>query len=213
MTKSAKRPSARPARAVKSVASVPASVVAPEPEPLPGVALLAVDLQPVFLKTIAGGEAMLRRCRLALAAARGLGIPVFFTEQLPEKLGPTDAATRALAPDAPAPGKSAFSALAEETALLETFRDRSIEHVILCGLETSICVYQTAIDAIGADLQVTILTDAVGARRPDDARACLRALDRAGAHLLPVETVFYSILREASHPFFKSWTQLVKTHG
>lgn len=201
--KSARRAQAQPAAAPSAAA----------PEPLPGVALIAIDLQPIFLKAIADNAALIRRAHFAIAAAHGLGIPVFFTEQLPQKLGPTAPDTLALAPGAPVIGKSAFSALDPATGLLDTLHKRQIEHILLCGIETSICVYQTAIDAIGADLQVTLLTDAVGARRPGDAGDALRALDRNGAHLLPSETVFYSILRDAAHPFFKTYTQLVKNHG
>ena len=60
---------------------------------------------------------------------------------------------------------------------------------------------------------VTILSDAVGARRPDDARVCLSALAHSGARILPAETVFYALLESVHHPFFKPYTQLVKTHG
>jgi hypothetical protein len=55
--------------------------------------------------------------------------------------------------------------------------------------------------------------DAVGGRRPDDAIACLAALRHAGAHVLPSESVFYALLRDVRHPFFKTYTQLVKSHG
>ena len=60
---------------------------------------------------------------------------------------------------------------------------------------------------------MTILGDCVGARRPDDARLCLEALIRAGAHVLPSETVFYALLHDVKHPFFKPYTELVKSHG
>jgi len=53
----------------------------------------------------------------------------------------------------------------------------------------------------------------VGARRPDDAATCLAALRHAGAHVLPSETVFYALLGDARHPFFRTYTQLVKSHG
>jgi hypothetical protein len=57
---------------------------------------------------------------------------------------------------------------------------------------------------------VTILSDCVGARRSDDASVCAGALVQAGVHWLPSETVFYSLLRDVQHPFFKAYTQLVK---
>ena len=59
------------------------------PAPIPGVLLLGIDLQPVFLKAIADSESVQRRCAFAIEAATGLGIPVAFTEQLPRKLGGT----------------------------------------------------------------------------------------------------------------------------
>jgi len=62
-------------------------------------------------------------------------------------------------------------------------------------------------------LHVTILSDAVGARRSDDARACLESLVRAGVFVLPSETVFYALLRDVSHPFFRAFTKLVKRFG
>jgi hypothetical protein len=67
------------------------------------------------------------------------------------------------------------------------------------------------LDALAAGLQVTLLSDCVAARRPDDARVCMEALVRAGVHVLPSETIFYSLLHDVSNPFFKTYTQLVKT--
>ncbi|MEY2879899.1 MAG: hypothetical protein RLZZ15_2279 [Verrucomicrobiota bacterium] len=189
------------------------SAPAPSPESAPGALLLCIDAQPVFLRAIADGERVQRRCAFAVAAAHGLGLPVVFSEQVPEKLGGTAPALLALAPGAPVFGKKTFSALADP-AIREALLDaRAFEHVLLCGLETPVCIYQTAIDALAAGLAVTVLSDAVGARRPDDAAVCLDALRRAGAHVLPSETVFYALLRDVAHPFFKPYTQLVKTHG
>ena len=178
-----------------------------------GILLLCLDLQPVFLRVVAGGDELRRRCAFAISAAAGLGLPVAFTEQVPHKLGGTEPALIALGNHPAVFPKTSFSALGEHdirTALLE---ERDVEHILLCGLETSVCVYQTAVDALAAGLQVTLLSDCVAARRTDDAAACLEALRRAGVHVLPAETVFYAMLRNVNHPFFKAFTQLVKLHG
>lgn len=179
---------------------------------LSNVLLLAVDLQPVFLKAVAQPDVLQRRSALAIQAGRGLGIEVLFTEQAPQKLGGTAPELLALAPGARALGKAAFSAMADD-GIRDAVLSRNTEHVLICGLETSVCVYQTALDALAADLQVTVLSDAVSARRPADGQVCLEALIRAGAHVLPSETVFYSLLHDVQHPFFKTFTQLVKTLG
>lgn len=170
-------------------------------------------MQPVFVRAVTDGARVQRRCEFAVAAARGLGLPIAFTEQVPQKLGGTAPELVALAPGAPTFDKETFSALADAGIRDAILRKQKVDHLLICGIETPICVYQTAIDALAADLHVTLLSDAIGARRLDDAAACLTALQRAGVHVLPSETVFYSLLGGVRHPFFKPYTQLVKSHA
>jgi nicotinamidase-related amidase len=185
-----------------------------QPKPLDGALLLCLDLQPVFLRAVGNGVRVQRRCEFAVAAARGLGIAVVFTEQAPAKLGGTEPALLALVEAPEVHPKDSFSALAAGTAVRSAVTEgRHIEHLILCGVETPVCVFQTAVDAVQAGLAVTVLTDCVGARREADARTCLEALARAGAHILPAETVFYSILGGSAHPYFRTFTELVKKYG
>lgn len=185
-----------------------------EPSAAPGAALLAVDLQTSLLGALpaAAASALHARARLALAASALCRLPILFSEQVPAKLGPTDPALRKLAPAAPVFGKHTFSAVSDPH-LLKALRDRQIEHLLLVGIETPICIYQTALDALSEGFQVTVLADAVGARRAEDHAACLAALRHVGVHVLPVETVFYALLHDASHPLFKPFTTLVKSCG
>jgi nicotinamidase-related amidase len=173
-----------------------------------GALLLCLDMQPVFVRAVANGPAVLKRCQFAVAAAQGLGLRVAFTEQVPQKLGTTDPALLALASSPEVHAKEMFSALAPGSRLAG-----GVDRLILCGVETPICVYQTAVDALASGIPVTLLSDCVGARREEDARACLDALARDGARILPAETVFYSLLGGASHPFFRSFTELVKKYA
>jgi nicotinamidase-related amidase len=187
-------------------------MAAPAPSPLAGVLLLCIDLQPAFLNVIPGGDNLLKRCQFVIEAAAGLGIRVAFTEQLPRKLGGTAPELLQLAPGADVHAKSAFSVFGDD-GITDALRSLDIEHIILCGLETPICIYQTALGALDANLQVTVLSDAIGARRPADAALCIDALTRSGIHVLPAETVFYALLHDAGHPFFKGFTQLVKKYA
>lgn len=191
----------------------------PSPSPVPPAAsalsrvlLLVVDLQPVFLAAVRDGAAVRQRAAFAIEAARGLGLPVALTEQVPEKLGGTAPELRGLATDAPVFAKSSFSAWGAP-GLREWVEEREIEHVLLAGIETPVCVYQTALGALAEERQVTLLSDCLGARRPDDAGTVLAHLARLGCHPLPSETVFYSILESTRHPFFREFTQLVKRYG
>ena len=182
--------------------------------PPPGLVLLIIDAQDVFLRALpAGGTPLARRCAFAAAAARLLNIPVALTEQVPAKLGATNAGVReAAGADAPVFAKSAFSAFAAE-ALGEWLREHGATHLLIAGLETPICVYLTVLDALAADYEVTVLTDATGGRRPEDFPPIWRLMESAGVRLLPSETVFYSILRDARHARFRDFTALVKHHA
>jgi nicotinamidase-related amidase len=207
---SPKRPSRQASRPAK-----PSPSPAPAPESAaPGAALLAVDLQDTLLGMLPAPSARALRARagLAIAASSQLAIPVFFTEQVPAKLGPTSPALRKLAPTAPTFAKNTFSALADDSTLA-ALRAASIEHILLIGLESPVCIYQTALGALAEGFQVTVLSDAVGARRADDHAACLAALRHSGIHVLPTETVFYALLHDAAHPHFRAFTALVKAHA
>lgn len=181
-----------------------------QPTALLPVALLVLDMQAGFLKAIADVEALRRRVGFAISAAQLLGIEVIFTEQVPDKLGETEPALKAFAPGAKVFPKTAFSALGAD-GLEDYLRGRGIAHLLVSGIETPICVYQTATEALRSDFDVTLLSDGIGSRRREDAAAVLPALREAGAHILPAETVFYSILQDAADPRFREFTQLVKS--
>ena len=183
-------------------------------KPAGATLLLCLDMQPAFLRAIPEGGQVLRRCRFAVASASGLGLPVAFTEQVPRKLGGTDPDLLKGLESPAVFAKDTFSAFAAGSpARKGLLEGRAIEHVLVCGIETPICVYQTSVDALREGYAVTVLSDCVGARRERDAAASLAALARAGALVLPSETVFYSILGGAKHPFFRAYTELVKEHA
>lgn len=177
---------------------------------LDSAALLVVDVQEPFLKALPNRDPFLRRCQFAVRAASLLSIRVLFTEQIPEKLGPVHPSLLDGLDHPNIFAKSAFSALGAR-GLPEFLEANEIEHLILAGLETPICIYQTAIAAINKDCIVTVLSDCTGARRLDDAAAALAALEAPGCHVLPAETVFYSILADATHPKFREFTALIKS--
>ena len=180
-----------------------------ETQTLEHTLLAVIDMQPGFLKVIPRSDELSRRCAFAISAAGLLGIPVAFTEQVPAKLGPTDPELLALAPDALAFGKDAFGAT-NDSAFAGELSKREITHLMLCGIETPVCVFQTAVGARSLGLEVTVLSDCIGGRRDGDAAAAVRYLATKGCHVLPSETVFYSVLGSAAHARFRDYTALVK---
>jgi nicotinamidase-related amidase len=178
--------------------------------PTKHLGLLLIDFQDVFLKAMPDRERLLQRTTFALKAAELLGVSVAATEQLPAKLGATtEALSQAWDPHTPVFDKSTFSAF-EAEGLHRWIEANQIDHILIAGIETSICVYQTAIQALGKDIGVTLLSDCISERRPEDREPVLQQLLSMDAHVLPSETIFYSLLGSAEHPKFREFTQLVK---
>ena len=180
--------------------------------PAQHLGLLLIDFQDVFLKTIPDRDRLLRRTAFAVEAGALLGCSIAVTEQLPAKLGGTTESIQSILPvNTPIFDKAAFSAL-EAEGLNRWIESNQLDHLLLLGIETSICVYQTAIQALGEDLGVTLLSDCISERRPEDREPTLRQLLSMDAHVLPAETIFYSLVGTAEHPEFKAFTQLVKRY-
>jgi len=179
---------------------------------LSSAALLVVDAQDCFIDTLSEKDAFLRRCAFAIDAAQTLGIRTLFTEQAPGKLGPTNKQLKERAAKSKVFSKRSFSALSAPG--IETYlRDNEIYHVLVCGLETPICIYQTALQSLGEDIDATFLTDALGCRRPEDGEVAIEAIRQLDCQALPSETVFYSLLGSATHSRFRPFSKLVATYS
>lgn len=179
---------------------------------IPHLGLLVLDVQQTFLNAFKDSDPFFKRVAFSLESAKLFGIPQLFTEQQPEVLGHTIEKLADLTPDSPRVPKTNFSAI-NEPAVLKWIEENSIHHLLIAGLETPICVYQSVLDALNRGLEVTLFCDAVGGRRPEDESAVLASLRIHGAHVLPAETIFYSILKDSKHPVFKEFTGIVKKYS
>ena len=165
--------------------------------------LLVIDPQARMMPAIDAGDAVLARMKFLVECARTVGIPVWATRQNPEKLGD-------LAPDLEGDRTfdklsfSAFPVIADALAA-ET-------SVILVGVETHICVFQTARDLVAAGHPVQVAADAVGARTADRHGLGLQALGSVGAELLHSEALVYDWLKTADHPRFRDVLGIVKRY-
>lgn len=174
------------------------------------LALLVIDMQDSLLKIIPDKDSLIRRCQFSIKAASMLDCHIAYTEQHPEKLGQTNSCLAALASEtAPRYSKTGFSALSAPN-IKEWIEEKEIDHLLLLGIETPICIYQTAVDALSEGLGVTLLEDCISQRRETDRTAVLQQLIGMGAHVLPSETIFYSLISTAEHPAFGAFNKLVK---
>lgn len=173
------------------------------------VQLLVVDIQERLLPHIADVENLLSRGLLAIRAAREMEIPITLSEQYPEKLGPTAAELLRAAGDAPRVTKRTFSTLADPTARDHVTRLRR-PTLLLIGIETHVCVQQTALDLLAAGMMPVLLADAVSSRRPTDHEIALQRMRSAGAVVTTVESALYELMHEAGTPLFRKILPLVR---
>jgi nicotinamidase-related amidase len=170
-------------------------------------ALLVVDAQEKLLAVLPNHGRIVWNIRRLLDAARALGVPMAATEQYPEKLGPTPPELRKHLGSVPS--KLRFSACAC-SEIFERWKVDGRFRVLLCGIETHVCVMQTALDLAAAGFEPYIAVDAVGARHSVDHETALRRMDSAGVILTTTEAAMFEWCREAGTPEFKLISALVK---
>ena len=170
---------------------------------------LVLDMQSRLLNGIAEKDDLVDAVSIFCKAMNLFEIRTVITEQVPSKLGETCDEISSLCSDSPKFSKKTFSAFGE-SSFASWVEQEKIEHLIITGIETPICVYLSAVDAIKKGMEVTVLTDCIGARRRGDAAQCLGQLESIGCHLLPLETLLYSLLGSADHAVFRSISELVR---
>jgi nicotinamidase-related amidase len=171
--------------------------------------LVFVDVQGRLHEMMDSREALDGNLEKLVRCAKLLEVPIVGTEQIPEKLGATSEPFNSLLENVPMLGKSSFSCCGEP-AFAETFQSLEKRQAILAGIETHVCIYQTAIDLLEAGTEVFVAADAVASRDPKNKVLALEAMRDAGAQILPTETVLFALLRNASDPRFKALLQLIK---
>lgn len=189
------------------MAEISALVRSPELMNRDDSALLVVDVQAKLLPLILGQTRLVWNIRRLIDAAKILGVAVAATEQYPQGLGPT---TPELAERLGSiPTKTAFSC-GECGEIFTGWRDRGIWKILVCGIETHVCVSQTVHDLLGEGFRVYVAADAVAARGAIDHEIALRRMDSSGATLTTSEAALFEWCGRAGSPEFKQISQLVR---
>ena len=169
--------------------------------------LLVIDVQEKLVPKLFDPALLVRNIAFLLDAARLLNMPVQCTEQYPRGLGATVPELAAKLPQRP--DKVAFSCCAVPS-VVQTFHREARPKVVLCGIETHVCVLHTALDLLALDFRVFIAVDAVGSRSRIDHEIALRRLERVGAILTTSEMCVFEWIGGAGHPQFKAISRLIQ---
>lgn len=173
--------------------------------------LLVVDMQEPFLREIWERKRVIRNVSLLLEAARILNVPVLSTLQYARRMGGPIPEIAELLPESPPPMDKLCFSCAGDSAIAEAIRTNGRNQVLICGIESHICVCQTALDLVNQEHQVHVAVDAVSSRTESNARIGLRKMETAGVIPSSAEMAIYEMLNEAGTPEFKSIVELVRT--
>jgi len=170
--------------------------------------LVVVDIQGKLARIMHHSEGMIDAASRLIRGSAVLGLPILWTEQNPAGLGATVPEIAELLPGEAIP-KTAFSCCREEPfveALARTGRNQ----ILLAGIETHICVYQTALGLLKTGQKVHVVADAVSSRRGENKAVALGKIARAGGEITTVETALFELLETADAPAFRELLRIVK---
>ena len=171
--------------------------------------LLVIDLQEAMAKVIDGWQETVRRVNQLIGAAEILNIPLLLTEHYRKGLGATLREVVLEAGKATLFQKEYFSACLEDD-FLNTVRSFNRRQIVVAGMETHVCVLQTALDLIRAGYQVHLVSNAVASRFQEDRQAAVDLLRAAGAVITTTEIVIFQWARRSNTEIFRKLLPIVK---
>ena len=171
--------------------------------------LVIVDVQEKLMPVINRGERIVSNITKLIHLAGLFNMPVLLTEQYPKMLGPTLPGIKALLPAYDPIQKMHFNCCAVES-FNERLGSKGLKNIILTGVESHICVFQTCVSLLAKGYNVHVSQDAVASRTEENRLVGMELMKEAGALITSTETVIFQILEKAGTREFKEMLKLVK---
>ena len=170
-------------------------------------ALLIIDTQEKIIRPIFNKDLILKNIKKLINAYQILEENIFVSEQNPLKLGVT---IPALLPKAGFKKieKMEFS-LAKVEEFLKELKNKKITNLIVCGIETHICIQQTVLDCLQKEFEVILISDAMGSRNKTDHEIALQRMTQEGAILTTTESIIFELCKTANRKEFKEIRNII----
>ena len=171
--------------------------------------LLIVDMQAKLLPVVERSEEITANTIKLIEGFKILNQSVFYTEQYPKGLGTTDSRIKNALGELNAFEKETFSCIGAGN-LFETMLSDNVKNVVLCGIESHICVQQTYLDLIKSDFNVFLVADAVSSRKLIDYQTSLLRAQTNQVEIITTESVLFELLKESGSEQFKAISKIIK---
>jgi nicotinamidase-related amidase len=180
---------------------------------------VVVDVQVKLLPFIHQAEETVGQICKLIGGFRIAGVPILVTEQYRKGLGETDPRIQAaITEQDPATGrprrfepfeKMCFSC-AKDDGFRQALEASGRRQIVLCGIESHVCVHQTALDLVGRGYHVEVAADAVSSRASQNRKIALRRLESEGVKLTCVEMAVFEMLEVCGTEPFKAWVKAIR---
>lgn len=171
--------------------------------------VLVIDIQEKLVAALHKNTIVENAVKIA-SAAKLLDIPLLLTEQYPKGLGNTVLPLKNVLPEGSnVVEKTYFNALLED-GMLDKIKSYGKKQIVILGIETHICVYQTALALVDAGFVVYVIKDACASRDKYEFKAGIEAMKQHGVKVTCVEIALFEWLKGAKHPKFKEVQALIK---
>ena len=171
--------------------------------------LLVIDVQGQLAQLMHEKEKLFKSLGTLIQGMKILEVPIIWMEQIPKNLGPTtEAVSKYLTNEAPIE-KFSFSCCGNPQ-FMEKFLKAGRTQILLTGIETHICVFQTGYDLIQQGCQVQVVADCVSSRTKENKEIGIQRIVQSGGQVTCVEMVFFELLQAAQGDKFKQIIKLIK---
>ena len=171
--------------------------------------LVIIDIQEKLFRVMNEKEALTSNIQKLIKGIQIMDIPIIVTEQNPDGLGPTIPEISSILPGLHPIPKFSFSCCGEE-GFRQLLEDSHRKQILITGIETHICVYQTAIDLLGSGYEVQVVADCISSRTAKNRDIALNRMSIEGALLTSTEMVLFELLKTAKEERFKAISAIVK---
>ena len=171
--------------------------------------LLVVDVQGKLASLMYDKQALFENTKKCIKGAKVLEIPILWVEQNPDGLGETIPEIANLLVGRAPIVKMSFSSYGNKD-FKEALKDLNRNQILIVGIETHVCVYQTAVDLVNADFEVSVVADAVASRKQMDKQIGIQKMKDEGVKVTSTEMALFELQGVAEGSRFKQILKIVK---
>lgn len=170
---------------------------------------LVIDIQERLLPHIFEHEKVLLNIEILLEGLRTLDVPIIVTEQYRKGLGPTVKEVEEKILKFEPREKMTFSCC-DDLAFMNELKAAERKNIVICGIESHVCVLQTTLDLLNQGFQPVVVEDCVSSRKQNDKKIAIERMRQEGAIITTYESILFELTRVSGNDTFKAISKLLK---